>query len=195
MFDAIHNKLDTGLHHYRIVEGEKNLSFSRALDLLEHDAGFRQFLVSLLAASPFIAFRWETPAISATLVGRDFEFVLINSPGLAIAADTQPFADHFKDSEGAGGVVSFDNLGGDATLVVPLPQATCAVYSHLAAFVRAAPEMQVHALWRRVARTARLAIMDRTIWLNTAGAGVAWLHVRLDLRPKYYDYEPYKTGS
>ncbi len=30
-------------------------------------------------------------------------------------------------------------------------------------------------------------------WLNTEGGGVAWLHVRIDQRPKYYHYAPYKT--
>jgi hypothetical protein len=29
-------------------------------------------------------------------------------------------------------------------------------------------------------------------WLSTAGAGVSWLHVRLDDRPKYYGYAPYR---
>lgn len=32
---------------------------------------------------------------------------------------------------------------------------------------------------------------DAPIWLNTAGAGVPWLHIRLDSRPKYYRYQPY----
>lgn len=27
--------------------------------------------------------------------------------------------------------------------------------------------------------------------LSTAGAGVRWLHVRVDDRPKYYHYRPY----
>jgi len=30
-------------------------------------------------------------------------------------------------------------------------------------------------------------------WLSTAGGGVAWLHVRLDTRPKYYRYNPYRA--
>jgi hypothetical protein len=30
------------------------------------------------------------------------------------------------------------------------------------------------------------------VWLSTAGAGVAWLHVRLDDRPKYYGHGPYR---
>lgn len=37
--------------------------------------------------------------------------------------------------------------------------------------------------------TARVG--TRPVWLSTAGAGVAWLHVRLDDRPKYYSYRPY----
>ncbi|MFL6237620.1 MAG: DUF6940 family protein [Thermoanaerobaculia bacterium] len=27
------------------------------------------------------------------------------------------------------------------------------------------------------------------------GAGVSWLHVRLDDRPKYYGYGPYRTEA
>ena len=34
----------------------------------------------------------------------------------------------------------------------------------------------------------------RPIWLSTAGHGVAWLHVRLDSRPKYYLHAPYREG-
>ena len=32
----------------------------------------------------------------------------------------------------------------------------------------------------------------RPVWLSTAGAGVSWLHVRLDDRPKYYGCGPYR---
>jgi hypothetical protein len=34
---------------------------------------------------------------------------------------------------------------------------------------------------------------ERPIWLNSAGAGAAWFHVRLDLSPKYYSHRPYKS--
>jgi hypothetical protein len=33
---------------------------------------------------------------------------------------------------------------------------------------------------------------SKVVWLSTAGAGVSWLHVRLDDRPKYYQFEPYR---
>ncbi len=38
-------------------------------------------------------------------------------------------------------------------------------------------------------------VSRKPVWLNTAGGGVAWLHVRLDDRPKYYGYQNYKSSS
>ena len=35
-------------------------------------------------------------------------------------------------------------------------------------------------------------VNDKPTWLSTAGMGVAWLHVRLDQRPKYYAHRPYR---
>jgi hypothetical protein len=39
----------------------------------------------------------------------------------------------------------------------------------------------------------------RPVWLSTAGAGVPWLHLRLDDRPRYYGFAPFRrppdTGS
>ena len=35
----------------------------------------------------------------------------------------------------------------------------------------------------------------KPVWLSTAGAGVSWLHVRLDDRPKYYGYAPFREGA
>jgi hypothetical protein len=32
----------------------------------------------------------------------------------------------------------------------------------------------------------------KPVWLSTAGAGVPWLHVRLDDRPKYCCFRPYQ---
>lgn len=34
----------------------------------------------------------------------------------------------------------------------------------------------------------------KPVWLSTAGAGVPWLHVRLDDHPKYYGYALYRSG-
>ena len=91
-------------------------------------------------------------------------------------------------------MLTIPNLGGDALMVVPRPMSDVGCYCHLAAFLRGAPEPQRDALWVAVANATLGRVGSKPLWLNTAGGGVAWLHVRLDARPKYYHHMPYKTG-
>jgi hypothetical protein len=185
------------------------VSFAEVLRLWQSDAGFRSWFNSLLARSPlpalrervrvrapprpFSAFRWETPPLTTATADRPFEFVLLDSPGLARAADPQAFADHFH-SAGTSEVIAFPNLGRDAILIVPCPLAPPAAYSHLGAFVRHAPPSQQHALWQQVGHSVSQRLSTIPVWLSTAGAGVPWLHIRLDNRPKYYGYAPYRDS-
>jgi hypothetical protein len=92
-------------------------------------------------------------------------------------------------------VVEFPNLGNDALMVVPCPLAPPSAYAHIGAFVRQAPEAQRHALWKLVGAAMERRLGGKPVWLSTAGAGVSWLHVRLDDRPKYYGYGPYREGG
>lgn len=132
------------------------------------DEAFRSTFTARLAAVPYAAFRWEMPAVTAAT------------------------ADRF-DAD-AGNVLPFPNLGGDAILVVPRPIAAPTAYGHLAAFVRRAPAHQQDAFWQAVGAAMSARLGARPVWLNTAGAGVPWLHLRLDDRPKYYRHRPYAAG-
>src|SRR5262249_21726977 len=165
------------------------MSFSEVVWRWQGDASFRAFFSDFLADAPFTAFRWETPPITvATVNQRPFEFVLLNSPELSAESDPAAFAKHFSTAPANETVVSFPNLGNDALLVVPCPGDKLSGYAHLAAFVRQAPEAQKHALWVNVAKAMERQLGQAPIWLSTAGAGVAWLHVRIDKRPKYYGH-------
>jgi hypothetical protein len=159
----------------------------------QNDAGFRSLFNALLADAPYTAFRWETPSVTAAALNRPFEFVLLDSPGLARHPDPEAFAEHFREGDERG-VVEFFNLRGDALLIVPCPLAEPSAYGHLAAFVRQAPEAQRHALWQSVAAALARRVGSMPVWLSTAGAGVSWLHVRLDDRPKYYGFGPYRRN-
>jgi hypothetical protein len=167
------------------------VSYAEVLRRWQDDAEFRSLFIALLADSPFDAFRWETPPITTATANRSFEFVLLDSPGLARNPDSDAFAEHFLGTAD-GGVVEFPNLGQDAILVVPCPNGPLTAYGHLAAFVRQAPESQKHALWTVVGAAMQRRLSSKPIWLSTAGAGVSWLHVRLDDRPKYYGYRPFR---
>lgn len=71
-------------------------------------------------------------------------------------------------------------------------------YGHLAAFVREGPSQQVAETWKHVAQEYMKQINDmneKPIWLSTSGLGVAWLHFRLDRRPKYYTFKPYRKNT
>jgi hypothetical protein len=170
------------------------VSYAKVLQGWQDDAGFRTMFINLLADSPFSAFRWETPPITTLTANRPFEFVLLNSPGLAKEPDREAFAEHFRDAAD-GGVIQFPNLGNDAIMVVPCPIGPISAYGHLGAFVRQAPLPQQHALWVEVGGAMQRRLGTAPVWLSTAGAGVSWLHVRLDDRPKYYGYAPYREFS
>ncbi len=166
-------------------------TFADVLHGWQADAGFRSLFNTLLADAPYTAFRWETPAVTAATLARPCEFVVLDSPGLARQPAPEAFAEPFLQ-RGQTDVVVFRNLGGDAVLVVPCPVAGPLAYGHLAAFVRLAPEPQRHALWQAVGEAMGRRIGAKPVWLSTAGAGVSWLHVRLDDRPKYYGFDSYK---
>jgi hypothetical protein len=177
---------------FKLTQDSRHATFAEVIHAWQRDAAFRIWFSDLLANAPYSAFRWESPAVTADSLSQCFEFVLLDSPSLARRPDQEAFAEHFGGSQ--AGVVTFPNLGGDAIMVVPLPIADPSAYGHLAAFVRLAPEHQRDALWQAVGQAMSKRIGARPVWLSTAGGGVSWLHVRLDDRPKYYGYGPYKRS-
>lgn len=179
---------------FAIKRDLSSVPFSDALRLWQDDDEFRQFFIKLLIDAPFAAYRWETPPLTVATVSRPFEFVLLDSPELSRPVEPEAFAEHFSPTKSAD-VVEFQNLGKDAILVVPCPSGPSAAYCHLASFVRSALLAQIHTLWKTVGAAMMRRLNAKPVWLSTAGAGVAWLHVRLDDRPKYYGYAPYRNGS
>ncbi len=176
---------------YRLLQEERLLTFEEVLKLWQKDIDFRTFFNQLLVDSPYDAFFWETPPLSQKTIQQAFEFVLIEAKGLAkVNPDTHSFQEHFQQNES---VVTFGNLGGDAQLIVPCPVIENSTYTHLANFVRYAPTEQIHQLWEMVGQVYEQKIGSQNKWLSTAGMGVYWVHVRIDSRPKYYRYSPYRN--
>ncbi len=185
----VENLAENGTIRVNVVLDSNPTSFADALRYLRDDPEFRSFFIASLAGAPFKSFRWETPPITLKTANRPFEFVLVDSPELDVAADESAFARYFRDMTRS--VVHFPNLGGDAILVVPSPVGPAKAYAHSGSFVRNAPESQIHELWTLVGEVALLRLSAKPVWISTAGAGVPWLHVRIDDRPKYYRHRPY----
>ena len=191
-FEAVLESLGPKTHRYLLTMGGRHLTFGQVIDQWQQDVAFSKFFTSTLAASRFKAYRWETPPINQANKTRQFEFTLLDEPRLARRPDEQTFAEHFATGE-SNEVVVFPALGKGTTLISPKPTNEATIYSDLASFLRSASESQSTALWQAVGIATSDHVSNEPLWLSTAGGGVAWLHVRLDRRPKYYGHEPYRN--
>ncbi len=182
---------DKHAHKYKLRRGEEPLSYDGFLKHLQEDEKFRSFFINLLRDVPFKAYQWETSPVQSSSVDQPFEFVVSSTPGIDLPPDPATFKQYFSALGKGETIAVFDNLGKDATLIAPAPGRQDRNYSHIAVFTEQAPDQQQHALWQKVGEITRGHISNQLLWLNTAGGGVAWLHVRLDSRPKYYRHGPY----
>ena len=175
---------------YSLLCDESELTWREVLSLWLKDPEFGRFYLGFLADVPFEAYFWEHPPITLSELDKGYEVSFYDSPALAgKRADSRRFASFFKPDSP---VVSFLNLGGDARLIVPCPQTSEDAFTHLARFVRVAPEAQGLALMRLLGKTLQEEVSDKKIYLRTSGLGVFWLHIRLDERPKYYQSRRYR---
>src|ERR1700761_4985366 len=126
MWKSFPTELHPGTLKFSIELEGKPVSYGEVLRRWQEDADFCRFFFGLLTDAPFSAYRWETPPITRATAERAFEFVLIDSPGLARKVDPDAFAEHFTG--GPEAAVAFYNLGKDAELVVPCPQGAPAIY-------------------------------------------------------------------
>lgn len=176
---------------YIIYQRGNQLSYIDFITLLQQEEQFRSFFISLLSDITFHAYQWETPPVNSSTVNQPFEFVIQNSPGIDLPPDPQPFRQYFNNLKSDNEIAVFSNLGNDATLIAPAPPSRELNYSHIGIFTKVAPMQQQSNLWQTAARITKEQISDQPLWLNTAGGGVAWLHIRLDSQPKYYQHQPY----
>ena len=192
-WEVVQRSLSSRIVHAQVRRGGVPATFAQVIAAWQCDEEFRDWFNQGLADSPFAAFRWETPAVVQTNLDRPFEFVVLDSPGLATRPVRHSFADQFRLARQDESVVTFANLGKNAVLVAPCPVGADDAYAHLGDFVRYAPAAQRSQLWQQVGEAMAQRVSERPVWLSTAGAGVAWLHVRLDDSPKYYQHEPYRA--
>lgn len=174
-------------------------SWVNMLNRLQNDIDLGHQLSKLLEDTAFPDFFWECRPVSWSSAERQpFDFVVLDAQGSLnrSSADSTAFSHHLNNATSP--VVSFPNLGHDATLVVPaqLSGIPSDAYGHLAAFVRHAPSSQQPAFWQAVGEVMERSLKKAAtepVWLNTAGNGVPWVHVRTDSWPKYVKYNEFKT--
>lgn len=174
---------------------------------------FRTSLTEQLVNSEHGAFFFEcNPVRWDTLAATPFEFVLLPAPELerVVRADSAPFRQYLSQAQAAGKLTTdFLNMGSDGVMVVPsglgkplTAGAKRVKNAHLASFLRNSDSAEIDAFWKHVFQALSSELKERRsdrsddphqwTWLSTHGGGVSWLHMRIDSRPKYYHYGPYR---
>ena len=176
---------------FKIEENNKLLSFKEVFEHWKNTPAFIQFYVNALIAFPYEEFFWEHPAVKTAYLDRPYETILLKSSSFKNRkVDERSFKEKIETE---ALIAVFPNLGKNATLVVPTKHHSPAIYKHLGSFLRAASSLQVQAIFQQLGETLLAEITKgKLVWLNTAGLGVIWLHIRLDSRPKYYKVATYK---
>ena len=154
--------------------------------------GFGHVLAACLKSSALTAAFFECAPLNRKRLAAPFEAVLLPAPSLArIAPNHRPFKDLF-DREVGSRVIAFDSLGRDARLIAPRPDGQN--YAHLMNFLTGATGPLIDDFFCCVATEMMRLVGDSPRWLSTSGLGVSWLHFRIDSRPKYYQYQPFRNS-
>lgn len=150
---------------------------------------------------------FECPAMShATSKENQFEFVLIDAPEIVKFVNSragQRSMDSFRDifaGNTRGMALSFMNISKESWLVAPRkdPEREQRTYTHLKPFAEGANENEIVALWGELCRKLNELMEEdkqRSYYLSTNGLSVAWLHIRIDETPKYYNYQKYRENE
>jgi hypothetical protein len=181
------------IYHLMDEDSGSSLSYDSFLNLLEQGGSSLTEVIRQYSSPIF----WECiPVDQNTVNTLPFEFVILEARQFSsLQADSTPFTNHFNPNSK---VVTFENLGRDAMLVVPCPsdEVDPRWMINLQSFVHHAPDHLIEEFWQQISQAMRRRLRQTMdpIWLSTSGLGVYWLHVRLDTVPKYYHCEPYRQG-
>jgi len=119
---TVENQTDQFTRHQILLDGAP-MSFASVMQSWSDDESFREFHNRALVDSAFKGFRWETPALTKTTVSEAYEFVLVNTPGFCKRkTDAVTFGNKFREAADET-VIVFPNLGRNATMIVPTPEA------------------------------------------------------------------------
>ncbi|WP_044204212.1 hypothetical protein [Flammeovirga sp. OC4] len=175
----------------KIKYEDKKLSFKEVFNLWKTDHSFVSFYSEELLKIIGNAFFWEHPPLLQNDLDRDYELVVRKTRSYDNKTINElAFQEYFNTDEK---VAVFYNLGKNARLIVPVKVGESETYKHIGAFMEQGDPFQIRALFCEIGDEMFCELeTGKQIWLNTAGLGVLWLHVRLDTRPKYYKTKHYK---
>lgn len=191
-------------------------------ELLTSDDALETFLEVLRSSPFDGFYFETRPVDHGSLYRKEMQFVLVDAPELYRFAMTRASPRKFQEpfatctsvsqsdtemtvpqAEATRLACAFTSRHGGTTLISPLPPRhedgnddthALAHHSHLAEFCRRADPRVVTHTWRLALQTYHEKTADdaATTWFSTAGLEAPWLHFRVEHRPRYYSYGPFR---
>jgi hypothetical protein len=160
---------------------------------LETDKKSRESFINSIRSTGFNACYLEFACINGDVDVVEYTVIKTNQfPD----ADWRYFKDKLDPvtkSNDNSNTLQFENLSGDATLVIPVPTLNKSIDSrsgHLMEFLL----NQIDDLIKHIGLSVSQLIKSKKyprLYVSTHGRGVPWLHVRLSSSPKYYSMSEY----
>ncbi|MEL6652848.1 MAG: hypothetical protein AAFQ87_18765 [Bacteroidota bacterium] len=177
---------------FKISSGDLNLSFHEVFSLWQRDDGFVQFYIRSLFEFDFDEIYWEHPGVTEALLSKEYECIVQKTNSFGRRIVNEKAFEKYIISDRL--IEVFPNLGRNAQLVVPTRKSEPENYKHFAVFLQSAPLAQRTELFKKIGEVVLAELKNKEmIWLNTAGMGVIWLHIRNDTTPKYYKTKTYRN--
>ncbi len=183
---------------YRLRYYNKLFSWKSIFDLVNINKSFVQSLINILYSNPFDEYLLEfSPVSFSTLDSTVFEFVIIKTSGFGVNAEIDTFKPNDLDTN-SNEIKVFPNLSGDSILISPCYNKTKNIddYIHIGRFIKSSIDSeQKNKLFDTMFAVYKKELEktpNKNLWLSTHGKGVAWLHLRIDPKPKYISWQNYK---
>lgn len=169
------------------------LTFGQVLEMMQDfPLRFNALLRKSVKKTKFDAVFWECKPITKSTISKPFECVFLN----AERNFTGKTKNHLTFREVCGNkvVCATPNRGGNGSTMLVIPECRPEHdFGHLANFVKSMePDIQAP-FWTLVAEQVRTKLDDKKkVFISTSGLAVNWLHVRIEIVPKYYNFACYK---
>ena len=129
-------------------------------------------------------FFYETSKCDKNLLN-EYKEKYIENTILNFKQDYCPYNDYIKIATNKY-VIYFMNLSKDTLLIIPIPRKN-KDYSTIKNFMDNATLKQQTYFWRKVAYLVlKFLQTNDSVYITTHGLGVHYFHLRLELKPKYY---------
>lgn len=175
------NKLLTYLELMKLSR-TLQIKFYKLIQRVLHNSPYSQYLLEFAPVS------WNT--ISTTIL----EFVLIPTRGLFQTSNINTYKEYGIDTiNRSKDIIHFPNLSKDTLLICPCYNRKYNInsYSHIGSFFQSNNTKQQLNLLKYMFTVYAYILQyrpNKIYYMSTHGKGVAWLHIRIDSKPKYIQY-------